>query len=82
MPLKGIVASWECDGCGRTFSVGLDSAAGPVEGWGVYEYALDAVRGSPGYEGPNTSLGFGGISSVRGDKALCGACTEEADARD
>lgn len=74
MPLQEIRAHWLCDGCGKPFSVKMEPPNKFPRGWTLYDSAVDAVRGSIDYQGPNQPNGCGGMSAVEGDNCLCGHC--------
>lgn len=82
MALQEIRAAFICDGCGRAFSVDVEAPGEIPAGWSCFDIAVDSVRGSVSYRGPLTPEGFGGSSSVQGDRHLCGYCTSKADGRD
>lgn len=75
MPLIGVRAEFHCDDCGSPFSVDMEPSYVPEPGWSVYDIAVDAVRGSIRYTGPFHD-GLRGVSSVQGDRCLCGRCTD------
>lgn len=81
MAVIEIMAKIGCDGCGRQFTVEMDPGRGPTEGWSVFDYAEDAVRGgvivTP--HGSSRSGELPGSCSVQDDKMLCGTCTRVAD---
>lgn len=77
MKLIEVRATFECDGCGRQFSVEVDPAASAPQGWDMMNVAIDAVRGSVGYK---SRIGSG-PSSVQNDKCLCGDCTRKEDTK-
>lgn len=68
-----IRAEFECDGCGRTFSVRIEPESQLYVG-SAYDLAVDAVRGSIAHKGPRTKAGLGASSYVEGDQCYCGAC--------
>jgi hypothetical protein len=73
MAIKSIEALFECDGCGKSFRVGIDpadstNAALPA----VADLAEDVLRGG----NPMT----GECGSVQCDLHLCRSCTGKADA--
>ena len=74
MPLIDIQARFYCDGCGKPFRVNMEPPYEPPAGWSLFDCAVDAVRGSVGYQGPNDPRGFGGLSGVEDEKCLCGCC--------
>jgi hypothetical protein len=80
MALIEMRAEFKCDGCGRAFSVEVDSAPAIPEGWSAFDVAEDAVRGSVAYRGPKDANGTTGSSSVQEGRHLCGPCTSVADA--
>jgi hypothetical protein len=77
MSLIHIRAHFDCDECGKQFSVGIAADYEPPAGWCVFDVAVDAVRGSVDYD----EKGYvGGLSSsVQNDKHLCRTCTVKAD---
>lgn len=72
--LREIRASFACDGCGAAFSVQMEPPYEPPPGWSLFDCAVDAVRGSIGYEGPKSIQGFKGDSIVEDGRQLCGRC--------
>jgi transcription elongation factor Elf1 len=68
MSLVNIRATFDCDICGKRFSVELDPATSTTEMPTVFDLAVDACRGSVGYQGPDGP----GFSCVDGDKHVCG----------
>lgn len=72
-----IRAKFNCDHCGKEFSVEIDSGSKPSHEWSIYE---DALKGSLKYEGPKSRNGRLGSTSFQQNKHLCGVCTEEYDA--
>jgi len=46
MSLKSIVATFECDGCGKKMEVPLDLAHMRPKGWALFDEAEDALRGA------------------------------------
>lgn len=68
-----IRACWQCDGCGKAFTVEVDSGWRPPANWTLDEIAKDAVRHG---RIPNSEKS----SSVQHDMVLCGDCTDIADA--
>lgn len=79
MSLNFLRAHFACDECGTQFSVEMEASYQPPSSWSLFDCAVDAVRGSNGYEEARNKdiLGF---SSVQDDKHLCAACTEKVDA--
>lgn len=75
--LKEIQASFECDECGKPFSVEMDPARKVPPEWSLFDEAVDAVRGSVGYRGPTTRDGLGGCSAVVDGRHLCGECERD-----
>lgn len=72
MSVLRIVASIECEGCGCLFKIEIDPAD-KCDGWSVFDYAKDAVRGSNGiidWDGKSI------FTSVEDDKMLCPNCTD------
>lgn len=76
MSIELIKALFNCDGCGCQFSVLIDNAQKVPDGWDLYDIAVDAVRGSIGYQDRTQKQGS---SSVQDDKHLCAKCTRAAD---
>jgi len=74
--LKSIKATFNCDCCGKDFTVRVDPAYVPPVNWSLYDIAEDSIRGGNGYEGPGDK-GYWG--SVEGDKQLCAECTKKGD---
>lgn len=72
--LKEIRASFSCDECGKPFSIVLDSPYTAPEGWSLFDIAVDGIRGTVGYEGPQNTKGFAGLCAVDKDRHICGAC--------
>ena len=72
MGISVIRATFDCDGCGKQFSVDIEPS---IRAWKprqeMLEIAEDAVRGGSGSDG--------GFCSIQGDMHLCGACTRIAD---
>ena len=73
MALQSIEAQFECDGCGKTFAVGMDAADATCAALpALADLAEDALRGG------NPVAGESG--SVQQDLHLCRSCTRKADA--
>lgn len=62
----------ECDHCGKRFQRELE-LTGKTEGWSVFDYSVDALRGNIGLSFHDSS------SSVQADLHLCGQCTKIVD---
>lgn len=81
-----IRCEFECDKCGKPFSVRLDADRELCpEVPTLYDLAVDAVRGSIDYEGPNDLDGMKGLSAVVGkneDQCLCGRCRQIRDQKE
>jgi hypothetical protein len=65
MSLKSVGATFACDECGTSFTVDIDAAYKPPEGWCVMDIAEDAVRA--------------GMASAYGGDHFCDACTAKHD---
>ncbi len=76
--LNWIRASWQCDGCGKDFTVDIDSAWNPPAGWDTTKMAEDAVRHGK-VVAVNGNRLVGDSSSVQHGLVLCGNCTNIAD---
>lgn len=72
MSIVSIIAKFECDACGSYFSVHLDEARIPPDGWALAECAEDEVRGGGDCLAESPSIGDCG-------EHLCPACTRKAD---
>lgn len=78
MAILWIRACWECDGCGKQFTVDIDSAYKPPSDWSTTDIALDAVRG--GFlVAPNGHRVTLTSPSVQDGLVLCPDCTGIAD---
>lgn len=75
MSLVKITAVFDCDGCGGQFAVGLDASEAPPDGWTLFDYAGDSVRGAVDYEALTLNCEGGDICSAQDDKHLCSRCT-------
>lgn len=72
--LREIRATWQCEGCGKDFSVSIEPARTTCpEVPSMWDMALDAVRGGIGYQGPNP----GGLCCIYKEKVLCASCEDE-----
>lgn len=78
MSICNITVNVECDECGRQFSVQMDAAEVPPDGWSAFDMAVDAVRGSLDYKDSEYE-GFIFSSSVQDEKQLCRRCTTDHD---
>lgn len=72
MSIKSIAATFECDACGHRFTVTLDEAQQPPEGWALMECAEDAIRAGGDSLVNSPSIGDSG-------EHLCPVCTRKAD---
>lgn len=77
MSLIHIRAHFECDECGKQFSVGIAADYVPPAKWSMFDVAEDSVRGSLDYEEKGWDGGL--CSSVQNEKHLCKDCTKKAD---
>lgn len=73
MSVLVIIATIECDECGKRFRVEIEAAAKPWprENGTAFDLAENAVRGGGTTEGP--------ACSVRAGQMLCGDCTKDVD---
>jgi hypothetical protein len=77
LSLIHIRAHFDCDECGKQFSVGIAADYVPPEKWSMFDVAEDSVRGSVDYEEKGWDGGL--CSSVQNNKHLCKDCTRKAD---
>lgn len=80
--IQSIRATFQCDSCGRDFSVAIDPAYLPPATWTVFEIAVDAVRQGLRYEGPRTQPFHFPQPSVTHDWCqLCDVCSSKEPTR-
>ena len=76
--LNWIRACWQCDGCGKDFTVDIDTAWKPPAGWDTTAMAEDAVRHGHMVPEKGQHL-YPDSSSIQHGLILCGRCTDIAD---
>ena len=77
--IQSIRATFQCDSCGREFSVAIDPAYLPPATWTLMEIAVDAVRQGVRYEGPPDNDGFGAPTVTPDGDQLCDVCSSKGD---
>lgn len=74
--IQSIRATFQCDSCGREFSVAIDPAYLPHATWTLNEIAVDAVRQGCHYRGPMSATFHLGTPSVTPDgDHMCDVCS-------
>jgi hypothetical protein len=81
MSLINIIATIDCDECGKRFSVYLDPADRVPSEWTLFEKAEDEVRGGTSIVLDKDTDPLASTSVQKG-KMLCTICTEEEDKND
>ena len=79
MSLFDIRGVFDCDGCGKQFSVSMDGAYKPPAGWSLFDCAEDAIRGGLGIEMKELPKDTFCNVSVQGGMHLCPICTNKVD---
>lgn len=74
--IKSIRATFQCDSCGREFSVAIDPAYLPPATWTLMDIAVDAVRQGVRYEGP-VDIGMGWSTVTPDGDHLCDVCSSK-----
>lgn len=77
--IQSIRATFQCDSCGREFSVAIDPAYLPPATWTLMDIAVDFIRRGSDYRGPSNINGIGwGTVAPDGDQ-VCDVCSSKGD---
>jgi len=74
-----IKAKFSCDRCGREFTLKIDPVDNIPADWSMFDKAVDAIRGSYGYEDGEGS--YGRYASTDGERHYCHPCTDKIERR-
>ena len=75
--IQSIRATFQCDSCGREFSVAIDPAYLPPATCTLMDVAVDAVKQGARYEGPRDYDGFGAPTVTSDGDQLCDVCSSK-----